>query len=67
MASTDFSSQNLVFWNLFEFSAAKNRFKINISHTLGGFQRHQEQLKSVAFQFRGCRTFKTKQTTFLHR
>jgi hypothetical protein len=33
MASTDFSSQNLVFWNLFEFSAAKITFK-SISPTL---------------------------------
>jgi hypothetical protein len=34
MSSTDFSFQNLVFWNLFEFSIAKNHLKINISHTL---------------------------------
>jgi hypothetical protein len=34
MSSTDFSFQNLVFWNLFEFSAARNRLKINISHIL---------------------------------
>jgi hypothetical protein len=32
--STDFSLQNLVFWNLFEFSAAEITFKINISHIL---------------------------------
>jgi hypothetical protein len=30
MSSTDFSFQNLVFWNLFEFSSAE----INISHIL---------------------------------
>jgi hypothetical protein len=32
--STDFSFQNLVFWNLFEISATENHFKINISHIL---------------------------------
>jgi 6-phosphogluconate dehydrogenase len=33
-SSTDFSFQNLVLKNLFEFLAAKNHFKINISHIL---------------------------------
>jgi hypothetical protein len=33
-SSTDFSFQNLVFKNLFEFLAAKNHLKINISHIL---------------------------------
>jgi hypothetical protein len=33
MSSTDFSFQNLVFWSLFEFSAAEIT-KINISHIL---------------------------------
>jgi hypothetical protein len=33
--STDFFSfQNLIFWNLFEFSRVENHFKINISHIL---------------------------------
>jgi hypothetical protein len=32
--SIDFSFQNLVFWNLFEFSATKITLKINISHIL---------------------------------
>jgi len=30
--STDFSFQNLIFWNLFEFSAAETTLK-SISHT----------------------------------
>jgi hypothetical protein len=35
MSSTDFSFQNLVFWNLFEFSMTKNyHLKINISHVI---------------------------------
>jgi hypothetical protein len=29
-----FFFQNLIFWNLVEFLAAKNHFKINISHIL---------------------------------
>jgi hypothetical protein len=33
-SSIDFSFQNLVFWNLFEFSATKITLKINISHIL---------------------------------
>ncbi len=33
-SSTDFSFQNLVLWDLFEFSAGKNHLKINISHIL---------------------------------
>jgi hypothetical protein len=33
-SSTDFSFQNLVFWNLFEFSASRNHVKIIISHIL---------------------------------
>jgi hypothetical protein len=32
--STDFSFQNLVFWNLFEFSEAETTLKFNISHIL---------------------------------
>jgi hypothetical protein len=32
--STDFSFQNLAFWNLFEAFSNKNYFKINISHIL---------------------------------
>jgi len=32
--STDFSFQNLIFWNLFEFSATKKHFKIDVSHIL---------------------------------
>jgi hypothetical protein len=32
--STDFSFQNLVFWNLFEFSVAEITYKKNISHIL---------------------------------
>jgi hypothetical protein len=34
MSSTDFSFQNLVFWNLFEFSAPEITLKLNISHIL---------------------------------
>ncbi len=34
MCSTDFSFQNLVFWNLFEFSVAEITLKSNISHIL---------------------------------
>jgi hypothetical protein len=35
MSSTDFSFQNLVFWNLFEFSMTENyHLKINISHVI---------------------------------
>jgi len=33
-SSTEFSFQNLFFWNLFEFSSGRNHFKINISHIL---------------------------------
>jgi len=33
-SSTDFSFQNLVFWDFFEFSAGKSHLKINISHIL---------------------------------
>ncbi len=57
-SSTDFSFQNLVFWNLFKFSAAENHLKINISHILNpnlkinsiksssssSFQQHQRQI-----------------------
>jgi hypothetical protein len=32
--STEFSFQNLDFWNLFEFFGGTNHFKINISHIL---------------------------------
>jgi hypothetical protein len=32
--STDFSFQNLVFWDLFEFLVAKNHLKTNITHIL---------------------------------
>jgi hypothetical protein len=31
---TNFSFQNLIFWNFFEFSAEKNHLKLNISHIL---------------------------------
>ncbi len=33
-SSTDFSFQNLVFWNLFEFSSGRIHLKFNISHIL---------------------------------
>ncbi len=34
MSSTDFSFQNLVFWDLYEFLVAETTLKINISHIL---------------------------------
>jgi hypothetical protein len=33
-SSTDFSIQNLVFWNSFEFSAAEIHLRLNISQNL---------------------------------